>query len=140
MSFIKECLPPSPYIGIRPPTDVAKRDRSNVVYGFPLSYEWLQHRYHHEVELEAPEGASVEERGPAYLTNFTWYLSRMCQKIHQVNCTATLVETSGYGKGVAMFLVVGYPGRKPPPETLKTLIDRLANYGIVEDPGWYPRA
>jgi hypothetical protein len=39
-----------------------------------------------------------------------------------------------------MFLIVGYPGRKPPPETLKTLIDKLEDYSIIEHPGWYPRA
>jgi hypothetical protein len=41
-----------------------------------------------------------------------------------------MVQTNGYGKGRAMFLIVGYPGRKPPPETLKTLIDRLGDYGV----------
>ena len=135
----QELLPSSPYIGIRPPTDIATRDRSKVVYGFPLSYEWLQHRYHHEVELEASAGTPVEEQS-AYLGNFVWYLSGLCQTIHRVKCTTTMVQTSGYGKGRAMFFIVGYPGRKPPPETLKILIDRLADYGIVEHPGWYPRA
>ena len=62
----------------------------------------------------------------------------MCQKIHRVKCTTTVVVTDGYGNGQAMFLIVGYPGRKPPPETLKTLIDKLEDYGIIEDPGWYP--
>ena len=135
----QELLPTSPYIGIRPPTDIAIRGRSKDVYGFPLSSEWLQHRYHHEVELEASAGAPVEEQS-VYLAKFVWYLTGICQKIHKVKCTTTMVQTSGYGKGRAMFLIVGYPGRKPPPETLKTLIDRLGDYGIVEDPGWYPRA
>jgi len=137
----EELLPFSPYIGIRPPTDTANRDRSKVVYGFPLSDEWLRHRYHYEVELKAPasEGASVETRS-AYLTKFAWHLSGMCQKIHPVKCTTTIVQTGGYSNGQAMFLIVGYPGRKPPPETLKVLIDKLASYGIVEHPGWYPRA
>ena len=39
-----------------------------------------------------------------------------------------------------MFLIVRYPGRKPLPETLKILIDKLADCGIVEHPGWYARA
>ena len=107
----REFIPSSPYIGIRPPSDIAKRDRSKVVYGFPLSYEWPQNRYHHEVELEASEGAPVETRG-AYLSKFAWYLSGMCQKIHRVKCTTTVVQTSGYGNGLA----------------------------IIENPGWYPRA
>ena len=55
-----------------------------------------------------------------------------------MKCTTTVVVTDGYGNGQAMFLIVGYPGRKPPPETLKTLIDKLEDYGIIEDPGWYP--
>ena len=135
----QDFLPSSPYIGIRPPTDTANRDRSKVVYGFPLSDEWLRHRHHHEVELTAPEGAPVETPS-AYFTKFAWYLSGMCQKIHQVKCTTTIVQTGGYSNGQAMFLIVGYPGRKPSPETLKILIDKLANYGIVERPGWYPRA
>ena len=135
----KKLLPPSPYIGIRPPADIAKCDRSKVVYGFPLSDEWLRHRHHHEVELTAPEGAPVETRS-AYFTKFAWYLSGMCQKIHQVKCTTTIVQTGGYSNGQAMFLIVGYPGRKPSPETLKILIEKLADYGIVERPGWYPRA
>jgi len=135
----KGLLPPSPYIGIRPPADMAERDRSKFVYGFPLSYEWLQHRYHHEVELEASEGAPVQKRS-VYLAKFTWYLSGVCQKIHRVKCTTTVVATGGYGDGRAMFLIVGYPGRKPPHETLKTLIDKLEDYGIIEDPGWYPKA
>ena len=134
----RELLPTSPYIGIRPPTDIATRDRSKVVYGFPLSFEWLKHRYHHEVELEAVAGAPVEKKGE-YLTNLTWHLSVVCQRIHRVKCTTTMVETSGYGNGRAMVLVVGYPGQKPPPETLKILVDRLANYGVIEHPGWYPR-
>ena len=135
----KEFLPPSPYISIRSPTDVAKCHCSKVVYGFPLSSEWLQHCYHHEVELVASEEAPVEERS-VYLANFAWYLSGMCQKIHRVKCTTMVVETSRYGKGVAMFLIVGYPGHKPPSDTLRTLINRLGNYSIVKDPGWYPRA
>ena len=47
----------------------------------------------------------------------------------------TIVQTGGYSNGQAMFLIVGYPRRKPPPETLKILINKLANYGIVERPG-----
>ena len=87
--------------------------------------EWLRHhRYHHEVELEAPEGAPVETRS-AYLLKFAWHpsLSGMCQKVHQVKCTTTIVQTSGYSNGQAMFLIVGCPGRKPPPESLNILID-----------------
>ena len=59
-----DLLPSSPYIGICPPTDTADRDRSKVVYGFPLSDEWLLHLYHYEVELKAPEGAPVENEVP----------------------------------------------------------------------------
>ena len=135
----QELLPPPPYIGIRPPKDIATHARSKVVYGFPLSYEWLKHRYHHEVELEASPGAPVEDKY-TYVVNFTHYISRVCWKIHRVKCIATMVETSReHGKGQTMFLVVSYPGLKPPPETLKTLIDRVADYGIVEKPGWYLR-
>jgi hypothetical protein len=47
-----------------------------------------------------------------------------------------MVETSRYGKGVAVFLIIGYPGHKPPSDTFRRLIDRLGNYGIVEHPGW----
>ena len=50
------------------------------------------------------------------------------------------MQTTGYSNGQAMFLIVGYPGRKPPPETLQILINKLADYGIVEHPGWYLRA
>lgn len=134
----QELLPAPPYIGIRPPTDIETRHRSKVVYGFPLSVEWLEHRYHHEVELTASAGAPVEDQN-VYLSRLLWHLSGLCQKIHKVKCTSTTVETSGYGNRRTIFLIVGYPGRKPPPETLETLIDRLADYGIVEDPGWYPR-
>ena len=134
----QDLLPSSSYIGIRP-TDTANRDRNKVVYGFPLSDEWLQHCYHHEVELEALEGAPVETQS-AYLLNFAWHLSGMCQRIHPVKCTTTIVQTSGYSNGQAMFPIVGYPGRKQPPEMLKILIDKLANCGVVERPGWYPRA
>jgi hypothetical protein len=139
MSSSNEGLLPK-YIGIRPPADFAAWRGHPFVYGFPLSYEWLQHRYHHDVKLQASEGAPVQDQS-AYLARLAWDLSGVCQKIHRVKCTTTVVATSGYGNGQAMFLIVGYPGRKPPPKTLETFIDKLKeDYGIIEDPGWYPRA
>lgn len=57
-----------------------------------------------------------------------------------LKCKATMVETAGHEHGRrALFLIVGYPGQRPSLETLEKLIDKLADYGVIEEPGWYPK-
>jgi hypothetical protein len=56
----------------------------------------------------------------------------------------TSSEVHDHGSGDrwiwTFFLIVSYPEHKPPPETLKTLITKLEDYGIIKNPGWYPSA
>ena len=39
----------------------------------------------------------------------------------------------------ALFLPVGFGGRKLPARVVRKLTKELRTYGLVEKPGWYPK-
>lgn len=125
------------FIGILPPKDIAKRDRRKIYFGFPIPYSWFD--FHLERLQDEGEDTSLM----VLLLLYKQQLVSLCREKWPSGPHAAMnmivVYHGDYGK-TCFFLIVGVPGRKPPPEVVKELQDELEDMGIWEFPGWYPKA
>ena len=131
-------LPPAPYVGLLPPDNMAKRDSSKFVFGFPLSEEWLQYRYLHDLDTSMLDAEAIKEKQRLHRGSL---ISRLISLGDQMDgrvckCRPAAVRTSN--RSFCWFLVIGVPGRKPSEEHVRKLRKTLLLYGVTELPSWYP--
>ena len=133
-------LPPGPCINLQPPDDtkVMHTYGRKVVFGFPLTAEWFNFRYFHDLDLTALDKDAIKEKKHVYKDRLITHILNVCDRMEGRVCRSlpTSVETSTVSS--CWFIIIGNPGRRPSKEDVKKLRKTLWLYGITERPNWYP--
>jgi len=136
MSTDTDTRPPPPFLGIKPcPDQVAACPRKNLVFGFPISYEWFAELY--EV-MKKKEGTL--ECSQQFLSTTT-ALAELCQAMYPDwrHISVVRVACGNYGDvGNCALIRVGTAGWRPPKEVILEMAEELRKFGLVEHPNWFP--
>ncbi|KJA17278.1 hypothetical protein HYPSUDRAFT_46613 [Hypholoma sublateritium FD-334 SS-4] len=132
-------LPPAPYVGLLPPNNMAKRNSSKFVFGFPLPDEWFQFRCEHDLDISMLNEEAIKETRRLHRGSLINHLIQLCDEMEGwvCKCRPTYVKTSTVS--FCWFLAIGVPGCKPSAENVDKLRDTLLLYGVTEIPRWYPK-
>ncbi|KAF9778460.1 hypothetical protein BJ322DRAFT_1025160 [Thelephora terrestris] len=132
----EDTRPLPPFMDIKPSSDqVAQCPRRELVYGFPISFEWFDQMY---------EGLKKREEVQSYSAQFwitTEAIAGGCQSIYPDwrHIKVVTVACSTYGDyGSCPLIRVGAAGWKPPKEVINKIAERLRKFGLVEEPNWFP--
>ena len=133
-------LPPGPCINLQPPDDtkVMHTYGRKVVFGFPLTAEWFDFRYSHDLDLRGLDKDAIKEKKHLYKDRLITHILNVCDRMEGrvSRSLPTSVEASTVPS--CWFIIIGIPGRRPSKEDVKKLRKTLWAYGITERPNWYP--
>ncbi|KJA17273.1 hypothetical protein HYPSUDRAFT_90834 [Hypholoma sublateritium FD-334 SS-4] len=132
-------LPIAPYVGLRPPDNMATRNSKNFVYGFPLSDEWFEYRYLHDLGPPVPDEETMAKRRRGHQSRLVCHLIRVCDWMEGRVCKCFPVSVQTATVSSCWFLMIGTPGCRPSAENVVKLRDKMRLYGIREMANWYPK-